>query len=359
LGGDEFAVLVEDVESHDQVISLAERIMTVLRRPVMVGPQKMSTSASVGITFGITESTSEQLLRNADLAMYLAKSQGKDRYEEFQDQMHAAVVARLELESDLRKAVANEEFVVHYQPIVNVYSGEIVGVESLVRWQHPTNGLLAPAEFIPFAEEIGLIDEIDDFVLRQACQQVRQWQDEGCAHADFLVSVNLSAREIIDPEVHLRVATALGESGLDARNLILEITESAVMRDVDAAVRNLHLLKQLGASIAIDDFGTGYSSFSHLELMPIDILKVDRSFVANVARDDLQPNLSSAIVQLAQTLGLTTIAEGVEHADQADRLAQIGCTLAQGYHLGRPIDAVGTESILRAQTQLQSWTRTS
>jgi diguanylate cyclase (GGDEF)-like protein len=356
LGGDEFAVLVEDVESHDQVISLAERIMTVLRRPVMVGPQKMSTSASVGITFGITESTSEQLLRNADLAMYLAKSQGKDRYEEFQDQMHAAVVARLELESDLRKAVANEEFVVHYQPIVNVYSGEIVGVESLVRWQHPTNGLLAPAEFIPFAEEIGLIDEI---VLRQACQQVRQWQDEGCAHADFLVSVNLSAREIIDPEVHLRVATALGESGLDARNLILEITESAVMRDVDAAVRNLHLLKQLGASIAIDDFGTGYSSFSHLELMPIDILKVDRSFVANVARDDLQPNLSSAIVQLAQTLGLTTIAEGVEHADQADRLAQIGCTLAQGYHLGRPIDAVGTESILRAQTQLQSWTRTS
>jgi len=358
LGGDEFAVLIEDVESHDQVISLAERIMTILRRPVMVGPQKMSTSASVGITFGITESTSEQLLRNADLAMYLAKSQGKDRYEEFQDQMHAAVVARLELESDLRKAITNDEFVVHYQPIVNVYSGEVVGVESLVRWQHPANGLVAPVDFIPFAEEIGLIDEIDDYVLRQACQQVRKWQDDGYANLDFLVSVNLSAREIIDPEVHLRVATALGESGLEARNLILEITESAVMLDVDAAVRNLHLLKQLGVSIAIDDFGTGYSSFSHLELMPIDILKVDRSFVANVARDDLQPNLSSAIVQLAQTLGLTTIAEGVEHADQADRLAQIGCTLAQGYHLGRPIDAAGTESLLRAQTQIQSWTRT-
>ena len=359
LGGDEFAVLIEDVESHDQVIALAERIMTALRRPVMVGAQKMSTSASVGITFGITESTSEQLLRNADLAMYLAKSQGKDRYEEFQDQMHAAVVARLELESDLRKAVVNEEFVVHYQPIVNVYSGEVVGVESLVRWQHPANGLLAPAEFIPFAEEIGLIDEIDDFVLRTSCRQVRQWQDDGVANLDFLVSVNLSAREIIDPDVHLRVATALGDSGLDARNLILEITESAVMRDVDAAVRNLHLLKGLGVSIAIDDFGTGYSSFSHLELMPIDILKVDRSFVANVARDDLQPNLSSAIVQLAQTLGLATIAEGVEFADQADRLAQIGCTLAQGYHLGRPIDAMGTESLLRAQTQIQSWTRTS
>ena len=310
----------------------------------------MSTSASIGITFGITGSTSEQLLRNADLAMYLAKSQGKDRYEEFQDQMHAAVLARLELESDLRKAVLNGEFVVHYQPVVDLDRERAVGVEVLVRWNHPERGLLPPGDFIPFAEEIDLIDVIDDEVMHVACNQVRQWQLKGVAPDDFLVSVNLSAREITRPGIAARVASTLDETGFDPRNLIVEITESAVLRDVDAAERSLRELKSLGVQLAIDDFGTGFSSFSHLERMPIDILKIDRSFVASIANEGAKPNLTAAIVQLAGTLGLTPIAEGVEEHEQACRLDEIGCRLAQGYHLGRPVDAATTEALLRRQS---------
>jgi diguanylate cyclase (GGDEF)-like protein/PAS domain S-box-containing protein len=351
LGGDEFAVLVEDISSRGEVIGLAERIMRTLRMPVTIGTQELTTTVSIGITFGIRDYTSDQLLRNADLAMYLAKGKGKDRYEEFQDQMHVAVVERLELEADLRRAVLENEMCLHYQPIFDLGSGAIVGFEALVRWQHPTQGLLPPMAFVPFAEEIGLIHLIDRFVLTQACTQARSWQSQGLASPALLMSVNLSARELGDSSIRDSVSLSLLETGFDPANLIIEITESALMRDLDATVRNLKSLKSLGLRIAVDDFGTGYSSFSHLEQLPIDILKVDRSFVANVAHMKIESgraSLTPAIVQLAHTLGLLPIAEGVEQPEQVPSLRDLDCNLAQGYHLGMPLSAPETEELLRS-----------
>jgi diguanylate cyclase (GGDEF)-like protein len=351
LGGDEFAVLVEDISSRGEVIGLAERIMRTLRMPVTIGTQELTTTVSIGITFGIRDYTSDQLLRNADLAMYLAKGKGKDRYEEFQDQMHVAVVERLELEADLRRAVLENEMCLHYQPIFDLGSGAIVGFEALVRWQHPTQGLLPPMAFVPFAEEIGLIHLIDRFVLTQACTQARSWQSQGLASPALLMSVNLSARELGDSSIRDSVSLSLLETGFDPANLIIEITESALMRDLDATVRNLKSLKSLGLRIAVDDFGTGYSSFSHLEQLPIDILKVDRSLVANVAHMKIESgraSLTPAIVQLAHTLGLLPIAEGVEQPEQVPSLRDLDCNLAQGYHLGMPLSAPETEELLRS-----------
>ncbi len=351
LGGDEFAILVENISNRGEVIGLAERIMGALRGPVSIGDQEITTTVSIGITFGVRDCTSDQLLRNADLAMYRAKGKGKDRYEEFQDQMHVAVVERLELEADLRRAVRENEMRLHYQPIFDLGSGAIVGFEALVRWQHPTQGLLPPMAFVPFAEEIGVIHLIDRFVLTQACTQARRWQREGIASAQLLMSVNLSARELSDSSIRDSVSLSLLETGFDPTCLIIEITESALMRDLDATVRNLKSLKSLGLRIAVDDFGTGYSSFSHLEQLPIDILKVDRSFVANVANVTMESgraSLTPAIVQLAHTLGLLPIAEGVEQPEQVPSLRDLDCNLAQGYHLGMPLSAEETEALLRS-----------
>jgi EAL domain-containing protein (putative c-di-GMP-specific phosphodiesterase class I) len=328
--------------------------MRALREPVTIGSQELRTTVSIGITFGIRDYTSDQLLRNADLAMYLAKGKGKDRYEEFQDQMHVAVVERLELEADLRRAVLEDEMQLHYQPIFDLQSGTIVGFEALVRWLHPTQGLLPPIAFVPFAEEIGLIHLIDRFVLTKACSQARLWQSQGIASPELLMSVNLSARELADSSIRDSVSLSLLETGFDPANLIIEITESALMRDLDSTVRNLNSLKSLGLRIAVDDFGTGYSSFSHLEQLPIDILKVDRSFVANVANvanvkiGSGRASLTPAIVQLAHTLGLLPIAEGVEEAEQVPSLRDLDCNLAQGYHLGMPLSATETEELLRS-----------
>lgn len=348
LGGDEFAVLIEDAANREEVMQMAARLMKTLRQPVVVDGQELTSTVSMGVTFGRKGHTGDQLLRNADLAMYLAKSQGKDRIEEFQDQMHVAVVQRLELETALRRAVLSEELRVHYQPIIDLTTGGIVGFEALVRWQHPTQGLLPPMSFVPFAEEIGFIHQIDQFVLTEACRQARRWQGMGLAPAELLMSVNLSAREISDSSIRESVSLSLLETGFEPRHLILEITESALLRDLEATIRNLESLKSLGLSIAVDDFGTGFSSFSHLEQLPIDILKVDRSFVANIIAPDGRPSLAPAIVQLAHTLGLTAIAEGVESPDQVTPLRDLQCTLAQGFHLGRPLDAEETEGLLRA-----------
>ena len=348
LGGDEFAVLVEDVDSRAEVMGMAQRTIRLLRQPMNIGDQELSTTVSMGVTFGYKGHTSEQLLRNADLAMYLAKSNGKDRIEEFQDEMHVAVVERLELEADLRRAVLAEELRVHYQPIFNLESGGVIGFEALVRWQHPTQGLLQPISFIPFAEEIGLIHLIDRFVLGEACSQVRHWRSHGLVGSDLVMSVNLSARELADNSIRESVSLSLLETGFEPANLILEITESAIMKDLTSTIRNLESLKSLGLRIAVDDFGTGFSSFSHLEQLPIDILKVDRSFVATIDSGDRRAQLTPAIVQLAHTLGLIAIAEGVEESDQVPQLRDLGCTLAQGYFLGVPLNADDTESLLRS-----------
>jgi predicted signal transduction protein with EAL and GGDEF domain len=354
MGGDEFAVLVEDVEHRDEVVQLAERILTALRRPITIGARQLSVTFSMGIAFGVPGSTSELLLRNADLAMYTAKGQGKNGYDEFQAQMHTSVMARLELEGDLRRALVGEELVVHYQPIIELGTAGISGFEALVRWEHPTRGLLAPDDFIPFAEEVGLIDVVDRFVLARACAQARSWQEQGLAPAEFMMTVNLSARELVNAHIGSSVAGLIEASGFAPTNLILEITESAMMKDTESAVRNLHALKALGVRIALDDFGTGYSSLAHLGNLPIDILKIDRSFVATITNGQQPVDLTGAIVQLAQSLGHVTIAEGVEHESQVTALSRMGCTYAQGYHLGRPLSPEGAGELLRSRVSVSS-----
>ncbi len=347
LGGDEFAILVEDVDSHQEVIHLTERVMASFREPLAIGSHRVMTTASIGVTFGIAGSTSDQLLRNADLAMYRAKSQGKNRYEEFQDHMHTAVLSRLELEADLRRAVLEEQCVVHYQPIVDLAGGALVGFEALVRWLHPTRGLLTPAEFIPNAEELGIIGGIDYFVLDEACRQLDQWRDDGLASKDLFMCVNISSSEVADAAFADRVRAVLHSRGYDPTRLVLEITESSILTDAVGAVINLRGLKRLGLRIAVDDFGTGYSSFSHLGTLPVDILKIDRSFVEAGATEGEGRDLARAIVQLSETLDLRAIGEGVETEREREYLVGIGCRWAQGYHLGLPLNAVETERLLR------------
>jgi diguanylate cyclase (GGDEF)-like protein/PAS domain S-box-containing protein len=346
LGGDEFAVLIDYLEGHSDIVALAERILTALRRPVTLGTTEVVTTASIGITFGVPGTTGDQLLRNADLAMYRAKEHGKDRFEEFRDHMHTAIVERLELEADLRRTMGGaQELVVHYQPVVDLTTSAIIGFEALVRWQHPLRGLLPPGSFVPFAEEVGLIDVVDRFVLAEACTQLHYWQKRGLLAPDAVISVNLSARELTDPGTADHVAEMLADAAFEPSNLILEITESAMMRDTETVVANLHALRALGLRIAIDDFGTGYSSLAYLEQFPVDILKIDRSFVAALS-DDEQAGLAQAVIQIAETLGLMTVAEGVETEEQAERLRTLGCGAAQGYHLGKPLDAHATEEML-------------
>jgi len=349
LGGDEFAVLIEDLGDHAEARQVAEKILAALRRPVSLGSKDVVATVSIGIRFGSPGCASEELLRDADLAMYMAKENGKDRYEEFRDRMHTTVMERLELEADFRQGVMNEDLVVHYQPIVDLDTKDIVGFEALVRWQHPTRGLLRPEAFLAFAEQAGFMGAVDCFVLTKACGQVLRWQRDGLVAADASISINLSARDMVEAGIDRAVRILLSESGFDPSNLIVEITESAMMNDIDAAVRELRSLKALGLRIAIDDFGTGYSSLAYLQRLPIDILKIDRSFVATLSEDDESVTLVNAIIRMAEALGHTTIAEGIERAAQDKVLRQLGCHLGQGYLLGQPLDAGSMERLLRAR----------
>jgi diguanylate cyclase (GGDEF)-like protein len=348
MGGDEFAMLLEDLETTEDATAIAERMIAALRRPFAIVGKEVFIGASIGVAFDASGAGTDQLLRNADLAMYTAKMRGRGRCQVFEPEMHIAAVERLEVEADLRRACERDEFRVHYQPIVDVRTGFIGAVEALVRWQHPTRGLLPPAGFIPLAEETGLIQEIGRKVLQEACLQVRAWQLELGTVPRLGVSVNLSPRQLTDPKLVADVAKALETAGLAAESLTLEITESAMMHDTETAVARLLELKALGVSLAVDDFGTGYSSLSYLQRFPIDSLKIDRSFVAGIDGDAEQSALARAIVRLAQTLQLHAVAEGVETATQLERLKELGCRYAQGFFLAMPQDAESLGVVLKA-----------
>ena len=338
LGGDEFAVLIEDAKDADDVVASAERIVMALRQPFHAGGRDVHIHASVGIALAGEGATCDHLLRNADLAMYTAKRQGKDRCALFEAEMHEAALARLELEADLRRGLAEDELVVHYQPIVDTITQRTVGTEALVRWDHPERGVLPPSAFIPLAEETGLIVELGRQVLLSACMQTRAWQQSG-APSDLYVSVNLSARQLQARDLVADVGECLTMSGLAPSCLVLEITETAMMQDIDAAITQLHALKSLGLRIALDDFGTGYSSLSYLQRLPVDLLKIDRAFVAAVDGPEGEDSFANTILSLARTLHLPAIAEGVETASQAAALVRLGCELAQGYLYARPSPA--------------------
>jgi diguanylate cyclase (GGDEF)-like protein/PAS domain S-box-containing protein len=346
LGGDEFAVLLDETSSRRDAISVAERIIAAIRMPVALGEKEVVITASIGIAFGCSETAGDQLLRNADLAMYTAKSRGKARYELFEPEMHRAALERLEVEADLRMACARDELVVHYQPIIDLGTGAISGVEALVRWQHPTNGLLQPDAFIAIAEESGVIDDIGRHVLEIACTQVRKWQLQFVDHRSMSASVNLSPRQLLEPGLVGNVKAALAKSGLAPGCLMLEITEGAMMQDPDAAVDQLQALKAVGVQLAIDDFGIGHSSLSYLQRFPIDVLKIDKSFVWNIDRGPEESALARAIVRLAQSLHLTAVAEGVETPAQAALLRELGCDSAQGFYYARPVEASALSKLL-------------
>lgn len=351
LGGDEFAVLVEELIDPNHATAIAERIIESLRDPVMLTGRRVSVAASVGITYGDSSAGVDEVLRNADLAMYTAKAAGKNCYRVFADEMHLAAVERLDLETHLRGAADRDELLVQYQPIIELGTGRIAAMEALVRWQHPERGLLGPLSFIPFAEAGGLIDEIGHHVLVTACEEACRWARAVGTDAPA-ISVNLSPRQLLDPKFPDRVELLLHRCGLHPAQLILEITESALMEDPQAAVASLTRLSQLGVRLAVDDFGTGYSSLAYLQQFPVDLLKIDGAFV-----DDslLQPgwSLAEVIVQISHALGLVPIAEGVESQAEADALEAFGCELAQGYHLARPLETEAARELIRTTVERQ------
>jgi diguanylate cyclase (GGDEF)-like protein len=352
LGGDEFAVLLEG-GSTDAAISTAERIQAALQAPVEIADREVFVSASIGIATG--DGTAKDLLRDADVAMYRAKALGKGRYQVFESGMHAEVVQRLELEADIQRAVERDELVVHYQPIVTLPEGRVVGVEALVRWCHPTRGLVAPAAFIPVAEETGQILEIGAWVLREACRQAAAWQAElGDEGEPLRLSVNLSGLQLAQPSVADDVRGALEESRLAPGSLVLELTETVIMQDTEASIARLRDLKELDVRIAVDDFGTGYSSLRYLQRFPIDILKIAKPFVDGVAEDSEEAIMARAIADLSRNLGLSTIAEGIEHQPQADALHALGCPLGQGYLFSRPVPGPELTALLLRQAAAAS-----
>jgi len=338
MGGDEFAVLLEDASSVEAARDSAARILEALRLPVRLHDRYVAVRASVGIAmYASSEQTAEELLRNADISMYSAKAQGKDRLVVYESSVHDAAIGRLQLRADLQVSLERQELTLVYQPIVDLETSEMVGVEALLRWQHPRRGLIGPAEFVPIAEESGLITPIGRWVLEEACLRATTWQGARGGRG-FDLSVNLSGRQIEDPGIVDDVRRALEQSGLEAQRLTLEITESVLMHDVDATIITLQRLRDLGVRLAIDDFGTGYSSLSYLRRLPVDILKIDRSFVAGVDAGPDAAALVKSIVSLGQSLRLETVAEGIEEPGQLAALRSLGTTFGQGYLFARPLD---------------------
>jgi len=338
LGGDEFTILLDDLKEPGDAKRAAERLMDALATPFILNGKEVFTSVSIGIALGnAAYEKPEDILRDADTAMYRAKSLGKARYEVFDADMRASVMARLQLETDLRHAVEREEFRNFYQPIVSLDSGRIVGFEALLRWQHPKRGLLGPEEFIFVAEETGMIRELGWWSLRQACRQMRQWRERSEAAADLSVSVNLSVKQLLQPNLVVDIKKLLAEEGLPADVLRLEITESAVMADPASATELLQQMKELGIRLAIDDFGTGYSSLSYLHRFPLDTLKIDRSFINNAAADGEGMEIARTIMPMAKNLRLDVVAEGVETVEQVALLKRLQCRYAQGYYFSKPL----------------------
>ncbi|MGN8258926.1 phosphodiesterase DibA [Pseudomonas sp. SMSB3] len=338
LGGDEFGVLAEHCHQVGQAGKLAQRIIERMREPFEFDGHRLFISASVGISLFPNDALSaEQLLRNADSALFKAKGNGRACYALYTEELTAHAQHRVETASELRRALATDELRVFYQPVHDLFSTQIVGVEALVRWQHPERGLVPPGEFIPIAERTGLIAEIDAWVLREACRQMVRWQQDG--RALTFVAVNISSRLFGQHALYRQVADALHETGLDPALLELEVTESAVMEDPEAALEQLHRLRELGLNLAIDDFGTGYSSLLRLKRLPVQKLKIDQGFVAGLPLDEDDVAIVRVIIALAHSMGMQVHAEGIEQAEQARFLLEQQCQLGQGYWFGRPVPA--------------------
>jgi diguanylate cyclase (GGDEF)-like protein/PAS domain S-box-containing protein len=347
LGGDEFAVLIADTSSERAGAAVADRIAKALSEPFKLRGREIEVGASIGIAATDQDvDDADHLLRNADLAMYRAKATGTGGFERYHPRLHVALVERLQLEAELRQALAEDELELHYQPTLSLGSGRIQGVEALARWKHPRRGYVPPGEFIPLAEQTGLIRRLGCFGLRVACRQLAEWQREFPEYEQLTMSVNISGRHLEDPSLIDDVQDALAESGIQPSQLVLEMTESVLMDHTQANVELLARLKEIGVGLAIDDFGTGYSSLAYLHRFPADVIKIDRSFVERLGGSESDTELLRTIVQLGQSLRMVTVAEGVETAEQALALQQMGCELAQGFHFHRPLTPQALQQLL-------------
>ena len=347
LGGDEFAVLAEDLHGDREAIGLAERLLEALRRPFYIGNHEINTTASIGITFsGMGYATPADMLRDADTAMYKAKLAGKARYALFDASLHLEVTQRVRLEADFRRALAKGALAVEYQPLYDLASGQIMAFEALARWHHPELGQISPLTFIPVAEDVALMVPLTDFMLRTACGQLRQWQQRDASLAEMVMHVNVSGHDIGQPNFVARVQAAMVQAGIAPRHLTLELTENILLSRLEAARPALVALREQGVNLSIDDFGNGYSSLRHLSSLPVNSLKIDRAFVADLLRGQGEAAVVQAIIQLGKSLGKDIVAEGIETEAQVRRLLQMGCQSGQGYHLSRPLMVEGVDALL-------------
>lgn len=345
LGGDEFTILLEDVASLQSVVHIAERIIENISLPMMLERQEVHISTSIGIAVFPEDGTKpDEILRHADAAMYHAKSQGRNNFQFYTESMNKSSVELLALENNLHKAMENNELCLYYQPQVSVVSGQLVGMEALIRWRHPDKGFISPSTFIPVAEETGMIMRIGAWVIREACEQGVRWIKEG--HKLHKISVNLSARQLKDEGLPAQIEGILKETGMPAENLGIELTESAIILDPEVALIRLQKIKQLGVSLSLDDFGTGYSSLSYLKRFPIDTLKIDQAFVRDVKVDHEDAALVKAIIAMAHGLGMDVVAEGVELQEQLEFLGANACDTIQGYLFSRPLPAIEMEEMM-------------
>jgi diguanylate cyclase (GGDEF)-like protein len=349
LSGDEFAILLESITDTSDAGRVAERIEEALSFPINLAGAEVTTSASMGIvTSSMAHDQPEQLLRSADMAMYRAKAAGRARYEMFDRAMHTDALERLRLETDMRRAIELGEFILHYQPLVSLRTGRVTGLEALVRWQHPDRGLVHPADFIPIAEETGLIVPIGKWVLVEACRQINEWQAAHPRPEPLTIGVNLSVKQFSQPDLIDQIRSALETTGASAASLRLEITESAIIDKGRAAVSILSRIRELGAQVYLDDFGTGYSSLSYLHGLPIDAIKIDRAFVSSMDTDDKNLRLVRTILTLAEIVGVRAEAEGISTSEQLRELRSLNCEQGQGYLFSAPITREAVDEVLTA-----------
>jgi diguanylate cyclase (GGDEF)-like protein len=349
LGGDEFVVMIENFTAPRDAIVVAQKVLVGMAKPFFVDGQEFLVSASIGIsTFPDDGADAETLLKNADIAMYRAKDLGRNNYQFYSAQMNKHTFERLAMESSLRRAVERNEFLLHYQPKLDLRTGAIAGVEALVRWQHPDWGMVSPAQFIPLAEETGLIVQIGEWVLRTACEQSRKWREEGIPA--LRIAVNLSARQFAQKTLLRDVGRIIAESGLTPESLELEITESLVMHNPEQATQTLEELKAMGISLSIDDFGTGYSSLSYLKRFPLDCVKIDRSFIKDIPVDADDMAITKGVIALGHSLRLKVVAEGVETAEQLDFLRANDCDELQGFFFSKPLPSEEVTTFLKNHT---------
>jgi diguanylate cyclase (GGDEF)-like protein len=347
LGGDEFTILLQDITGLSEPVKISKDIHRELAAPFQLGQYQIFTNVSIGIVLG-SESYEqpEHILRDADTAMYRAKANGKACYQVFEPTMHHRALTNMQLETDLRQALSRYEFVTYYQPIVSLANNKIVGFEALVRWVHPGQGMIPPIKFIPIAEETGLIMGIDLYVMRQACNQLKSWQELGLVSESLTMSVNLSVKHFMSFDLLAQIDKILDETGISGKSLRLEITESDIMGNAEFATKIIEQLQNRHIQLSVDDFGTGYSSLSYLHRLPIDRLKIDRSFVMRIGENGENTEIIQAIVAVAHSLGLATTAEGVETPEQLKQIKELNCEFGQGYLFSRPLDAESAQNLL-------------